>query len=659
MLSTNSRAVRPSSGRSARNQSTHGLVPRALLAGSLAFALIACAPATVTTTGGTGGKSGSGGSSSGGSGSGGSGSGGSNNGGSAQGGSANSGGSAKGGSNSGGSASGGSNSGGSNSGGSNNGGSNSGGSASGGSASGGSASGGSASGGSNSGGSASGGSNNGGSSGAGGSGAGGSSGTGTRPPGYYLTADWGVTKVDWHGCVWTGKDTTVAGSDTSVVPIDFTSGTPNGGPYHISGTVYNDYNSVALLGFNLNEAATGVATQCANDTTVKDGPPTVTMPPSGATGIAVNWSATKLPLTFRIQIQGVKGGSDPTNRWCATITDTNGPSFVPFTAFSTTCWNTTGVKYNNEPIDAVAFLVPGTTTKTPYDITVVGFAPGTSAADAPGKAAACGQLTGTVGSTTASLDSSMQRALVTDTTCKKYIINNNNWGQPTSTTQILNYTANSFTIQSTSGSGGGASVVSFPSIYIGANGQIANGTFNTWADSGLPKAISAIKSAQSTFKWSGGNSGNYNAAYDIWFAKSTPTAGAYNDAISGFIMIWVFKPSQSQPIGSSGNTRQATIGGQAYTVWRGPRNGTATGTDGAGRPVISYVANSTNNNFSADLKAFFDDAVTNGAADMAAGGGITQAFSSSWLLTDVFAGFEIWNGGDAKGLQDTFTCVIQ
>ncbi len=60
-----------------------------------------------------------------------------------------------------------------------------------------------------------------------------------------------------------------------------------------------------------------------------------------------------------------------------------------------------------------------------------------------------------------------------------------------------------------------------------------------------------------------------------------------------------------------------------------------------------------------DLKDFINDAVTNASADMSAGGGITQAFSSSWYLTDVFAGFEIWNGSDAKGLQDTFTCVVK
>lgn len=254
----------------------------------------------------------------------------------------------------------------------------------------------------------------------------------------------------------------------------------------------------------------------------------------------------------------------------------------------------------------------------------------------------------------------MQRAAVTGTDCMKYIINNNNWGQPTSTTQILDYVGSSFTIKNCSGSGGGSNVVSFPSIYIGANGQTGGGTFDTWQDSGLPKQISAITSGKTTFTWSGGKSGgNYNAAYDIWFSKSSPTSGSYNDAISGFIMIWMYKPGSSQPIGSSSNTRSATIGGQSFTVWRGPRAATATGTDGTGRPVISYVASGTVQNFSADLKAFFDDAVANGSADMSAGGGITQAFANSWYLTDVFAGFEIWNGGDAVGLQGKLLVEIK
>jgi hypothetical protein len=328
MFSTKFRTARLDSRRSAKDPTTHCLAPRSLLVGSLAFALIACSSSTTTNgSGGAGGNSngGSSGTNSGGSsgtnsgGSSGTNSGGSsgtNNGGSAKGGSSgtNNGGSAKGGSS-------GTNNGGSS--GTNNGGSAKGGSS--GTNNGGSSgtnSGGSS--GTNNGGSS--GTNNGGSSaggtsgGTGGSGAAGSSGTGTNPPGWYTTKDWGVTSVDWHGCVWTGVDcksncsagiTAVPGSTTSVTPADFTAATTEGGPYQVTGSVFNDYNSVALLGFDLNDTPKGDATQCSNAKRdpAADGPPAVTMP-SSATGIAVNWSAAKLPPTFRIQIQGVKGATD-------------------------------------------------------------------------------------------------------------------------------------------------------------------------------------------------------------------------------------------------------------------------------------------------------------------------------------------------------------
>ena len=614
MLSTKIRAARQDRSRSAQTPTHYPLASRALLASGLAIALVACAPATVTSggSGGNGGKGGSGGNSTGGSG---------------------------------GNSTGGS------------GGNNSGGS-------GGNGSGGSATGGNGSGGSATGGNT-----GSGGSGTGGGTSTG-RPPGYYYTADWNVTKADWHGCAWTGKDcssncptgvTPVPNSTTSVDPVDFMS-TKDGGPYQLKGKVGKAYEAVALMGFNLNEAidSSKGATQCKYDPALKDGPPTVTMA-SGATGIAVNWSAATLPVTFRIQIQGVKGATDATNRWCATIKDTKGPSFIPFTDFNTTCWNTTGVKYNNEPIDAVAFLVPGTTSaESPFDITVVGFAPGTSAADAPGPAPTCGTRTGTVGQSalqgdaTKDTDASTQRAVTDGKDCKKYIVNNNNWGQTSSTYQKVSFSGNSFTVDAMNGTGSSAPA-SFPSLYVGGNGQTLNGTFVTWDDtfpSKQPTAISAIASANTTFKWSGKASGDFNTSYDIWFSKSIPVSGSYNDAISGFIMVWLYKPSSRQPIGSV--VRQANIGGVDFDVWAGPRGNTSTGTDPAGRPVISYVAKSTVTSFSADLKAFFTDAVSK--ADSS--NGITQTFSSAWYLTDVFGGFEIWSGG--AGLKcDEFTVAIK
>jgi hypothetical protein len=689
MLSTKFRAARLDFGQSAK-PTPRSLAPRALLASSLAFALIACTPAATTS-------SGSGGSSRGGSGGNGNGGTTTNGGSSGKGGTTTNGGttgnggttsnggngaggtSAKGGSagnGNGGSGSGGSSNGGNGSGGSANGGSagnGSGGSGNGGAAgngNGGSANGGAA--GNGSGGSANGGvaGNGNGGSGAGGASAGGSSG-GANPPGWYSTKDWGVSSVDWHGCVWTGVDcksscpagiTAVAGSTTSVTPADFMAAAKEGGPYEVSGSVFNDYNSVALLGFDLNDTPKGDAKQCDNTkrNPAGDGPPAVAMP-SGATGIAVNWSAATLPVTFRIQIQGVKGATDATNRWCATIKDSSGPSFVPFTDFSTTCWNTTGAKYNNEPISSVSFLVPGTTTsKSPYDFTVVGFAPGTSKADAPG-ASVCVVKTGSVGQSalqgdsTKDTDASTQRAVTQGKGCsKKYIVNNNNWGSEASTFQKLTFTDNSFSVDTMNGTGSSAPA-SFPSLYVGGNGQTLNGTYVTWDDtfpSGKPTAISAIGSAQSTFKWSGKSSGDFNATYDIWFSKSIPTAGSYNDGISGFIMLWLYKPSSRQPIGSV--VRSATLAGVDWDVWAGPRGNTSSGTDPAGRPVISYVAKSSTASFSGDLKAFFSDAVSK--ADTS--NGITQTFSSSWYLTDVFAGFEIWSGG--SGLKcDEFTVAIK
>jgi hypothetical protein len=482
-----------------------------------------------------------------------------------------------------------------------------------------------------------------------------------------MTSDWSVTSVNWQGCVWTGIDSTVSGSTTTITPKDFTSATKEGGPYNVKGTVFNDYNSVAILGFDLNDTPKGDAQQCSNAKRDPKAPgPTAVAFPTGATGIAFNWaqnSSTKV----RIQIQEADGATTPTHQWCYNITDTSGKSFAPFSKFNTKCWGTAGSTTNplgtyytddgSPKISSVMFMIAGSTTLSPYDFTINGFAPGTSAADAPGTASTvCGTQTGTVGSTTPSKDNSMMRAKVSGTDCKQYIVQNNNWGNPTGSYQTLSFVGNSFKVTDMNGSGSSAPA-SFPSIYIGQNGDTANGSYLT-TDSNLPIQISAMKSAQSTFKWSGGSGGDYNATYDIWFSKSSTLPASYNDGISGLLMIWLYKPTTGKvPIGSSDKTRSATIGGQAFDVWRGPRALQVAGTDDPNRPVISYVAKSTINNFTGNLKDFFDDAVKNAADDMSTGG-TSQAFSNSWYLTDVFGGFEIWSNG--KGLSnDGFTVDIQ
>jgi hypothetical protein len=628
MLSKSLRIDRPTVGSSPTTA-----IPRlALLVGSLAFA--ACAGSS-TTNNGTGGSSQNGGSNAGGS---------NQNGGNNAGGSNQSGGNNAGGNNQ----SGGNNAGGSNAGGTSAKGGNAGGSA--GSSNGGSAAGGSAAGAGGS---------------AGGAG-GGSTSTGSIPPGWYATKDWNVTSADWHGCVWTGIDSTVSGSTTSITPKDFTTASKEGGPYHVTGTVFNDYNSVAILGFDLNDTPKSTD-QCSNaKRDPKAAGPAEVAFPAGAKGIAFNW-AQGSSTRVRIQIQQSDGATNPSHQWCYNITDAGGKSFAPFEKFNTKCWgdgstaNPIGTYYTADgspKISSIMFMIAGDKNKlSPYDFTVNGFAPGASAADAPGSGTAdCGKQTGTVGSTTPGKEASMMRAKVSGTDCKQYVVQSNNWGNPTGSFQVIDFVGNSFKVTDMNGTGSSAPA-SFPSIFIGQNGDVASGTYQT-TDSNLPIQLSAIKSAQSTFKWSGGSGGDYNTTYDIWFSKSSTLPKSYNDGISGLLMVWLYKPTTGKvPIGDPGKTRQATIGGQAFDVWRGPRNLQVTGTDDPNRPVISYVAKSSINNFSGNLKDFFDDAVKNAADDMSTGG-TSQAFSNDWYLTDVFGGFEIWSNG--KGLSnDGFTVDIQ
>jgi hypothetical protein len=159
--------------------------------------------------------------------------------------------------------------------------------------------------------------------------------------------------------------------------------------------------------------------------------------------------------------------------------------------------------------------------------------------------ATCGMLKATLGGS-ATEDSSMQRYAVSGTDCHTYIVQNNNFANPTGSVQTLNISGASFEVVSSTASRASSSNVpaSFPSVYIGGNGKIANGTYVTWSDSNLPIRISALSRAMTSFDWSGGvAAGDFAASYDVWFAKAIPVAGAYDDAISGSLMIWLNRPS--------------------------------------------------------------------------------------------------------------------
>ncbi|HYQ02504.1 MAG TPA: hypothetical protein VER96_27720 [Polyangiaceae bacterium] len=490
----------------------------------------------------------------------------------------------------------------------------------------------------------------GGSSATGGSGTTGTAGSGpvgTGGPGYW-------TSKDWHGCSWTGVGT--AGVSTAN-PKDFTAKAA-ADPYCISGTVGKEANnsSVALLGFNVNEPSTASCVAKAADPNAS-GPPAVT---PTADGIAVNFvkKGTDTSFTFRIQIQTPDGAKpDPVgaaNRWCATITDVSGKVFVPWSKFVPSCWETTAAKQGTPyskttPISAVVFTIPGNSSAdVPYNVCVNGLAYGTTAADAPDGSATQGDLTGTIGGS-GTTDADFQRVKVT-AGGQNYIIQNNNWGSPDSTNQTLSYKNNSFKITGTTGSGQSAPA-SFPSIYIGNNGNTANGVFSTKPGDNLPIKVSAITSITSTFRYSPAiTSTAINATYDIWFANSIP-AGEYKDGIDGFVMIWLRAPKDKHPIGyENGKAGTATVANVSWDIYKGPRGAGPAGNNNA--PVVSFVNpaddNSRSQNFTnVDIKKFIDAAKSYGIAD-------------TMYLTDVFAGFEIWDGGSSSNLSvDEFTCVVK
>ena len=119
---------------------------------------------------------------------------------------------------------------------------------------------------------------------------------------------------------------------------------------------------------------------------------------------------------------------------------------------------------------------------------------------------------------------------------------------------------------------------------------------------------------------------NNNAAYDIWFNKTSSTSGQPDGAE---IMIWVNHQGTPQPFGSKVAT--SIIGGVMYDVWTGAQSGWN---------IISYVAQTPVTSARLNLVPFLGDAVARGS------------LNSSWWLIDVEFGFEVWSGGAGLAVSD-------
>jgi len=407
-----------------------------------------------------------------------------------------------------------------------------------------------------------------------------------------------MTFGNWHGYAWTFA------SGGSILPANF--GTVEEPPLCANGSVTTGVNNLAMLGVNLNQAETP-----ANA-------PTMTVVPT-LDGITVNVT-NNTNAALRVQIQGPNGSEDENDRWCAPLFGSGG--FIPWNAFNTRCWNGTGNSYNRQPLVAAMIMVPGVASGSVSFNFCLNDIRETRDPGGPG-GGGC-SITGGAGEGSGSITGTFDwRGVTRDS--RNYVVQNNVWGLPSSN-QALSYDGVSFRVTQQSGSlPSNDKPVSYPSVFIGSN----NG--RTTSGANLPRQVSALQSVPTGWSWSHGNGGSYNAAYDVWF--STGSGGDQGNPSGGYLMVWLYKPGDAQPIGT--NRASISMFDATWNVWIGTQ---------LGRPIISYVRTQETGSMSFDLKDFIDDAVDR------------NVIQSSWYLSNIFAGFEIWSGG--VNLRTTNFCAV-
>jgi len=198
----------------------------------------------------------------------------------------------------------------------------------------------------------------------------------------------------------------------------------------------------------------------------------------------------------------------------------------------------------------------------------------------------------------------------------KYIVQNNEWGD--SIQQCMDVSDNGFKV--TTGwhnVGSGGAPAAYPSIYAGCHyGNCSSGN-------GLPLQVSSFANPQSSVNFET-TSGQWDAAYDIWFDTNPNPAGQNNGEE---LMIWANHSGPPSPAGSKVGT--VWIEGANWDVWKG-----RFGDNGSiGWNVVSYVRQQTTNAITVNIKDFTNDSIARGY------------MSPAWYMTSVQFGFEPWVGG--------------
>lgn len=192
----------------------------------------------------------------------------------------------------------------------------------------------------------------------------------------------------------------------------------------------------------------------------------------------------------------------------------------------------------------------------------------------------------------------------------------NGWGDNWKSHSI-SWKGTSFTVKSFAGTQGSKdspyAPAGYPSMFCGLYSMKQSDTC------GLPVTITAAKSIKTGWRWkANGNTGQYNAAWDIWLGN--------NGTLSSYLMVWLRDPPGQQPAGNralSGVTIQGVPG-----TWD-----TITGSVN-GHPIVNYVQQEGKDLGELEFNVLdvYNDAIKRG-----------YSLPGSQIL-GVAIGYEIWNG---------------
>jgi hypothetical protein len=205
-----------------------------------------------------------------------------------------------------------------------------------------------------------------------------------------------------------------------------------------------------------------------------------------------------------------------------------------------------------------------------------------------------------------------------------YMFIANGWGSGWQSHSI-SWNGTSFKVESLSGSQGeNYSPAGYPTVFCGLYSMK-----KSVGSCGLPGAVSSLKSVKTGWRWqANGNSGQYNAAWDIWLGNG-------ND-LSAYLMVWLRDPPGQQPAGAAA-TAGVTVTGLPgmWNIWTGNVNG---------HPIVNYVKSEGQDlpELEYDVLDVYRDAIKRG-----------YSLPGSNLLA-VAVGYEVWNGPISNLVTDDF-----